>query len=276
MSRSRTLGKVPAEAERVARPAQVSCKSAEHYTPVEYADAAHYVLGAIDLDPASCAAANKRIRARQYYTKAQCGQHRPWFGRVWINPPGDKLGELVPAFWRAANKHALTGGPGVGVLWAGFTLEQLRSLQNAGDLADGRPCPAPGDWPRVVIGGGAPQASSGGRIYWIDGATGKPGKQPTHGNFFALLGGDAGMRARFRERFGQWGDYCPGRRGMLARRDLGAELVEAASGCPSTCLELARAVGARTAEVIRVVTRLEQQGRLRRRKAGRRLLVEVA
>ena len=49
------------------RNGQHSCKSAEHYTPRPYAEAARYVLGSIDLDPASCAAANAIIGAEWYY-----------------------------------------------------------------------------------------------------------------------------------------------------------------------------------------------------------------
>jgi phage N-6-adenine-methyltransferase len=61
----------------------------EWYTPPEYTDAACLVMGNIDLDPASCAEAQKVIQASTYYTKEDDAL-RPevaWTGRVWLNPP---------------------------------------------------------------------------------------------------------------------------------------------------------------------------------------------
>jgi hypothetical protein len=43
--------------------------------------------GKIDLDPASCAEANKIIRAKKYYTKEESGLLHPWPGNVWLNGP---------------------------------------------------------------------------------------------------------------------------------------------------------------------------------------------
>lgn len=48
---------------------------------------ARTVLGGIDLDPASCEAANKIIRAKTFWSKADDGLTRDWFGRVWLNGP---------------------------------------------------------------------------------------------------------------------------------------------------------------------------------------------
>lgn len=59
----------------------------ERYTPLWVIDAARKVLGSIDLDPASCAAAQAIVRAATSYTKADNGLVRPWAGRVWLNPP---------------------------------------------------------------------------------------------------------------------------------------------------------------------------------------------
>lgn len=59
----------------------------EWYTPQPYLDAAREVLGAIDLDPASSAVANERVRAATYYSAADNGLEREWPGRVWLNPP---------------------------------------------------------------------------------------------------------------------------------------------------------------------------------------------
>jgi ParB family chromosome partitioning protein len=53
-------------------------------------EVARAVLGAIDLDPASCAEANETVRAAAFYTPRHDGLRRPWFGRVWLNPPYGK------------------------------------------------------------------------------------------------------------------------------------------------------------------------------------------
>ena len=55
--------------------------------PREVVDAARAVLGAIDLDPASCAEANTVIQATTIYTVEDNGLERSWHGRVWMNPP---------------------------------------------------------------------------------------------------------------------------------------------------------------------------------------------
>lgn len=68
----------------------------EWYTPPEYIDYAREVLGEIDLDPASCAQANEVVRAGTFYTQADDGLSRQWFGRVWMNPPYSR--DLMPAF----------------------------------------------------------------------------------------------------------------------------------------------------------------------------------
>lgn len=72
--------------------ALLSSKSAEWYTPARYIDAARLVMGRIDLDPASCAAANETIKATRYYSTADDGLTRLWAGCVWLNPPYGKQG----------------------------------------------------------------------------------------------------------------------------------------------------------------------------------------
>lgn len=69
-----------------------SSESNEYYTPPQYIDAAREVMGGIDLDPATCEAAQRVIAASTYYTETDDGLSQPWYGRVWMNPPYGKIG----------------------------------------------------------------------------------------------------------------------------------------------------------------------------------------
>jgi DNA N-6-adenine-methyltransferase (Dam) len=70
--------------------------SAEHYTPPQYIEAARLVLGSIDLDPASCKAANKTVKATEFFDKKKNGLEREWHGKVFLNPPyGDLVGKFI-------------------------------------------------------------------------------------------------------------------------------------------------------------------------------------
>ena len=51
----------------------LSSESNEWYTPARYVDAARLTLGSIDLDPASCEAANKIVKAKTFYSKDRDG-----------------------------------------------------------------------------------------------------------------------------------------------------------------------------------------------------------
>ena len=59
----------------------------EWYTPPKYIEMARRVLGGIDLDPASNEAAQRVVKASQYFTAADNGLLKEWHGRVWLNPP---------------------------------------------------------------------------------------------------------------------------------------------------------------------------------------------
>lgn len=61
--------------------------NSEWYTPQEYADAVHSVMGFIDTDPCSCEAANEVVRAETYYTVDDNGLLKEWEGCVFVNPP---------------------------------------------------------------------------------------------------------------------------------------------------------------------------------------------
>jgi hypothetical protein len=63
-----------------------SSKTDEHFTPGSIIYAVREVMGEIDLDPMSCAEANKTVRAAEFFDKAVDGLAQPWNGRVWLNP----------------------------------------------------------------------------------------------------------------------------------------------------------------------------------------------
>ena len=68
--------------------ARHSSETNEHYSPPPVVEAARLTMGGIDLDPASCEAANKIVRAEQFFTAKDNGFGRDWGGRVFLNPPG--------------------------------------------------------------------------------------------------------------------------------------------------------------------------------------------
>lgn len=59
----------------------------EWFTPQPWLERARKVLGEIDLDPASHAIAQQTVQAKRFFSAADDGLTRPWFGRVWLNPP---------------------------------------------------------------------------------------------------------------------------------------------------------------------------------------------
>lgn len=68
----------------------------EWYTRPKYIDAASEVMGSIELDPASCAAANEIVKAERYFTKEQNGLLQEWRARsLWLNPPYGRSGKMI-------------------------------------------------------------------------------------------------------------------------------------------------------------------------------------
>lgn len=69
----------------------------EWYTPIEFINAAREVMGSIGLDPASCEAANKTVKATKIYTINDDGLKQHWHGNVWLNPPyaSDLIGKFA-------------------------------------------------------------------------------------------------------------------------------------------------------------------------------------
>ena len=79
--------------ETVKKPASkyTGDSSNEYYTPKHIVDAVRRVMGAIDLDPASCSDANDNMKAKKFYTQQDDGLTKPWRGRVFCNPPFSKV-----------------------------------------------------------------------------------------------------------------------------------------------------------------------------------------
>jgi hypothetical protein len=148
--------------------------SHEWHTPAGIVDAARHVLGGIELDPASCEAANRTVRADRYYTEREDGLAQPWRGTCWINPP---YGRLAPLFARKFAGHFPHDVPRAILLLANHHLSTkwflcLSALEPVTCMVSGR----------VPFGGSA--------------------SQPPHGSVILGFGVDV---ARFREAFSPHG-----------------------------------------------------------------------
>lgn len=115
--------------QRIARAATSAFNSSlsdEWYSPAALVDSARAVMGAIDLDPASCPKANQTIRATHYYSQRIDGLHpaHPWSGRLWLNPPyGDLAHVFMDRLLReiaagsVSSAVALLNNNGMSALW---------------------------------------------------------------------------------------------------------------------------------------------------------------
>ncbi len=90
---------------------QHSSRSDRWFTPRDILARVRHVLGTIDLDPASEAAANDVVQAETYYTAMEDGLTRQWHGRVFLNPPGGKRGNksMTALFWRKLMTEVYAG-----------------------------------------------------------------------------------------------------------------------------------------------------------------------
>lgn len=195
--------------------ARHSMDSPEWYTPSAFVEAAREVMGGIDLDPASHEEANRTVKAAEFFTEIDNGLRLGWHGRIFLNPPGG----LVREFWQA-----LVLPPNSGtieqVIWIGYSLEQLQTLQTQGSRK------SPLDFPicvtskriafieneakkqarraKALAEGTMPGATDAKRRSARLVMEGKPlPDSPSHSNYITYLGPNIDAFARIFSQFGQ-------------------------------------------------------------------------
>lgn len=114
--------------------AQHSSVHVSHFTPARYVEAARALLGGIELDPASCATANRTVRARRFYTEQDDALRLgcDWTAEtLFLNPPGKPKGaprSLARPFWRRLVREHRAGRVGSAVFIA-FSIEMFQNFQ---------------------------------------------------------------------------------------------------------------------------------------------------
>lgn len=167
--------------------------SGEWYTPPPLIKRIKKVLGPIDYDPWSCAAANEIVGAESY---SSIDNRVPWPTNaavtVLVNPPSGQGYRGYPQYaWRQLIKrrtqlrlrHAI---------FVGFNISILRTAQTEG-------VPGPLNFPLCV-----PRK----RIEFIDGETGEAGQAPTRDNVIIYVPGSEDKTALFERVFSRLGDTC--------------------------------------------------------------------
>ena len=178
--------------------ARHSCDSPEWYTPAVFVEAARELMGGIDLDPASDEGANRIVKAARYFSEQEDGLLQPWFGRVFLNPPGG----LVDEFWKYLTEEFVIGRVEQAV-WIGYSLEQLQTLQQA--LAVFTPMDKPICVTAKRIAFVENEAKRAARIQKLLAAGKSPNAKssPSHSNYITYLGSNVEGFERAFLKFGQ-------------------------------------------------------------------------
>jgi hypothetical protein len=106
--------------------AQHTTVKVEHYTPLAIVKASRELMGGIDLDPASDIFGNTVVQADKIYTRDDDSLNQPWEGKVFLNPPGGKVGNrsLQVLFWDKLYEEWLRQKVSQAI-FLGFSLEIL-------------------------------------------------------------------------------------------------------------------------------------------------------
>lgn len=187
-----------------------SAENREFATPLWLVEKTRYVLGGIDLDPASSERVNQDVQASRIYTAETNGLLQPrWDGKVFLNCPGgliDRYGRVVirktkahegcdktgacglapghthegvtssaVVWWRVLCKQWVLGNVTAG-FFVGFSLELLQSCQGGEN-----PGHHPLDFPSCI-----PSERIKFDVIGEDGVR-RSGDQPTHSNVLVLL-----------------------------------------------------------------------------------------
>lgn len=161
-------------------------KSARWGTPQPVIEFARATLGEIDLDPASDARFNERVKAKRFFTEEDDGLSKLWTGRVFLNPPGDPTGKLIQLFWEKLVDSYVTMRV-ESAFWVGFSLEQLVSLQK---------------YPVHPLSQRVWLVIPSRRISYWSPEMDEEADQPSHGSYFALL--PSRVQVQRERQFVQW------------------------------------------------------------------------
>lgn len=206
-----------------------SSASSEHFTPHEVVRRTRALLGGIDLDPASCAAANSVIDAKAFFSVADNGLAQRWYGNVYLNPPGgkDEKNRSNQKLWWSKLCDEWMSGRVETAIFCGFNLEFLQTCQT--DAVEGMPLPF--DFPFLV-----PRH----RLEFLRHVDGQfvVGASPTHGNVIVFLprNMDWGEFAAFERSFGDLGRIAMPRWRAIPLRPRRASLASSSTDLVKACL----------------------------------------
>ena len=138
----------------------------EWWTPLHIIEACRETMNGIDLDPASTAEANERVRATRFYTRADNGLAQPWHGRVFLNFP---FGGKNNKAWVQKAISSFQSGEAEAVCVVSFSSQET-------------------EWGQLLTA--YPRWIPAGRVAYYDPATGQVQGGPPKGSMVTYIGRD--------------------------------------------------------------------------------------